>query len=179
MIFLETPWPILFCGIVVEAILVIMLLRSGRGVLLLPIMGVVAVVLLGLFIQQSVVTDTKLIHRTLEETCAALQANDAKRVLLQITAQPDGKTTQEAAKTVLSMVEFKDMSLRGVDTEINRSTPLPTAKVTFTVWVTGRYRGNDMMGEQSRPAKLKVTMRKEDGRWVIVDHTILQDPRQE
>ena len=179
MIFLESPWPILFLGIVMEAILAIMLMRSGRGVLLSAMAGVGVVVLLGLLLERSVVTDAKRVHQTLEEVCAGLEANDFKRVSAQITPNADGNDTRAEAQLVLTTAQIKEMSLRGVETEFNYNTPQPTAKVTFFVMARGHLRQGDMaMADLTRPGKLQVTLRKEGEKWLIVSHKILVDPRE-
>ena len=178
MIFLESPWPIIFLGMIAEAILAIMLMRSGRGMLLLAMAGVAVVVALGLLLERSVVTDSKRVHQTLEEVCAGLETNDFNRVSAQITSKADGNETRAQDQAVLSMADIKEMSLRGVETEFNYNTAPPTAKSTFFVMASGHMRQGDMaMADLTRPGKIQVTLRKEGDNWLIVSHKILQDPR--
>ena len=76
----ESPWPLLIVGLVLEAVLAIVLFRTGRGAVLWAMGGVALLVLLGVLIEQWTVTDTKRIRQTLEAAAAGLQANDAQRV---------------------------------------------------------------------------------------------------
>ena len=178
MIFLESPWPILFLGIVAEAILLLVLFRTGRGVLLWAIGGVALVVLLGVVIERHVVTDKKLVAQTLDEVCAGLEAGDLNRVLAQISKDPRAAPTREAVRDVLAGFEVIRLSIRGLDFDnVNRTTSPPTASVTFMVIATGRSRHVDMMGEGTRPGQLRVRLQRESGRWLILEHKILQDPR--
>ena len=63
VIFLESPWPILLIGIAVEAVLAVMLLRTGQGRLLWAMLGMAAVVLLGLAVERLVVTDREAVGK--------------------------------------------------------------------------------------------------------------------
>jgi hypothetical protein len=74
MIFLESPWPILLIGIAAEAVLAILLLRTGQGKWLLAMLGAGLVVLLGLLVERLVVTDGKLVQQTLDAAVAAVEA---------------------------------------------------------------------------------------------------------
>ena len=79
MLFLESPWPILIAGLVLETLLALAVFRTGRG-LLWAMMGVGLVVLLGLAVEHFSVTDTKRIRQTLEAAAAGLVADDARQV---------------------------------------------------------------------------------------------------
>ena len=78
-IFLDSPWPAILFGIIGEAVLAVMLLRSGRGVLLGAMAGVLALSLAGVGVERLVVTDNKLIAAVIYDAAAALEANDLPR----------------------------------------------------------------------------------------------------
>jgi enolase len=59
MIFLESPWPILFIGIFAEAILALILFRTGRGAVLWAIAGVALLVIAGVLVERFAMTDKK------------------------------------------------------------------------------------------------------------------------
>ena len=90
MFFLESPWPILIAGLVLEAVLAIVLFRTGRGAVLAVMGGVALVVLLGVLIERSTLTDTKRVRQTLEAATAGLQANDTRQVFPCIVPDADG-----------------------------------------------------------------------------------------
>ena len=81
MIFLESPWPILLIGIAVEAVLALLLLRTGQGRWLWTMLGVGLLVVLGLLVEHFVVTDRKAIINTLDAAAAAVEANNLNGVL--------------------------------------------------------------------------------------------------
>ena len=51
-IFIENPWPAILLGILGEAILAVILVRTGRGVLLVAMAGVLAASLLGVAVER-------------------------------------------------------------------------------------------------------------------------------
>ena len=58
---------------------------------------------------------------------------------------------------------------------INRLTSPPSAKATFNVFVTGADRHGEF-GEQSRPAKVVLSLDHEGGRWLITGHKVKINP---
>ena len=69
---LDGPIPILCTGIILEIVLGLILLRTGRGWAMIG-MGLVAVAtLLGIGVERLIVTDTKRVKATLENARAAV-----------------------------------------------------------------------------------------------------------
>jgi len=171
MIFLESPWPILIVGLVAETLLAIALFRTGRGKLLWAMGGVAAVVLLGLFIERSTITDTKRVRQTLEGAAAGLEANNASRVKDYIVPDEDGNAARGETDWALSVAEFREISLHNLEVQFNLHTSPPTAETKFTVFVRGRARHGEYsdMGEIAQPVNMEVKLRKESGRWLIYD----------
>ena len=164
---LESPWPILIAGLVLETVLAILLFRTGRGVLLVAMGGVALLVLLGVLIERSTVTDTKLIQQTLEAAAAGLQANNAKQVEACIVPHADGDAARGRVAWALSRAEFFELSVRHLEVKFNYHVTPPTAEATFTVWVRGRDRSDTVPGEITRPVMMNVKLRKESGRWLV------------
>ncbi len=75
----ENPLRIIFIGIVIEAVLGIVLLRTGRGALLWAMLGVLALTLAGVVVERLVVTEKERVEMTLDGITSALEANDLKR----------------------------------------------------------------------------------------------------
>ena len=175
MMFLESPWPILVFGIIAEAVLAVALVRTGRGIYLAAMAGVAIAVLLGVLVERLVVTDRKLVAQTIDGAAAALEANDLNRVLQFVS--PTADDTRERARQALGLAEFVEVKVRNLEIAIVRTTSPPTAKATFTVWVTGKDRRGDL-GQVSRPVGLVLHLRLESGRWLIADHRIVEDPRE-
>jgi hypothetical protein len=167
MIFLESPWPVLIVGLVIEAVLAIALFRSGRGRVLAAMAGVAAVVALGVLIATITVTDTKRIRQTLEGAAAGLRAADARQVDAFIVPGDDGAAARDKARWALSVARFQEFTIRNLEAKFNYRTSPPTAETTFTVWVRGTDRSGTVPGEISRPVAMEVKLRKESGRWLI------------
>jgi ketosteroid isomerase-like protein len=173
MIFLESPWPIVVIGVAAEAILAVMLVRTGRGVLLGAMAAVGVAVGIGLLVERLVVTDRKLVARTIDGAAAALEANDLAR-LLELIA-PDAAQTRDAATLALQEGEFRRVRLYQLEITVVRTTSPPTAKATFNVIATGKDRRGEF-GELTRPLRMTVRLRRESGRWLITGHELAEDP---
>jgi hypothetical protein len=175
-ILIESPWPAILFGIIGEAILAVMLLRTGRGVLLWAMAGVLALSLGGVAVERLVVTDRKLVAAVIYDTAAALEANDLKRVLAHVA--PEDAYTHEQAALVLGQYEIVELKVRYLEITINRLTSPPTAKAAFNVIATGKDRRGEI-GRFTWPGKLVVELRRDPdpAGWVITGHKLTPDPR--
>ncbi len=164
MILLESPWPILVVGILVEAVLGILLLRSGQGRILWAMIAVGVVVLAGLGIERLVVTERELVAETLDTAAAAVQANDLKALLACVSST--APKTRSDAQMVLGLAKFNKAKISDLEVTINRLTSPMTAKAKFLAVgaacdrATGDFNG-------SFAHRLTVDLRKENGRWMI------------
>jgi hypothetical protein len=175
MIFLESPWPVLVIGLAAEAILAVILVRTGRGVLLGAMAAVAVVVGIGLLLERLVVTDRKLVAHSIDAAAAALEANDLPR-LLELLA-PDAAETRQAATQALQEGEFIQVRIYGLEVAVVRTTSPPTAKATFNVIATGKFRRGEFGQQTLRPFPMIVRLRWEAGRWLITGHEFVEDPR--
>jgi hypothetical protein len=164
---LESPWPILIVGLVLEAVLAIALFVTRRGVMLWAMGAVALLVLAGVLIDERTVTDTKLIRQTLEAAAAGLKADDAQRVNLCIVPDADGDRARYLVGWALGQAKFQELTIRNLEVKFNYRTSPPTAETTFTVSTRGTARGEMFVGEQSAPVDMEVTLRKESGRWLV------------
>lgn len=173
MIFLESPWPILLFGIAVEAILAVILIRTGRGILLAAMAGVALFVMAGVVVERLVVTEREKVARTIDGAAAALEANNLQRLLQFVS--PSALATREKARWAIAQAEFIQVRIRNLDISIVHTTSPPTAKATFTVLVTGKDR-NGAYGEMTRPFPLTLHLRLESGSWLITDYKFTDNP---
>jgi hypothetical protein len=173
MIFLESPWPILFVGIALEAILAIALARTGRGVLLWGMLGAAVLIVIGLVAERLVVTDQKSIRATLDEAAAAVAANNIDRLLKCIS--PSALAVRQRARLALRRIEVHEIRLSNLDIQINRLTALPTARVALRALGRGRDR-LDRFPYDSFAEPLTVELRKENGRWLVTGYEAEYDP---
>jgi hypothetical protein len=168
-IFLESPWPILVVGIAVEAVLAMVLLRTGQGRMLWAMIGVAAFVLLGLVVERFVVTDREAVGDTLDTAAAAVETNNLDRLLDCVS--PRAEKTRKDSRYVLGLLEFNKARICNLEVTVNRLTSPPTAKAKFQA--IGQ--GHDRHGEipyQGFARWVTVTMRKEGDRWLIGDYTV-------
>ena len=176
MSLLESPWPILLIGIVVEAVLAVMLLQSGRGRILWAMLGMGLLVLAGLAIERLVVTEREAIEGTLDTAAAAVQANDLDALLVCISST--APKTRRDAQWVLGLAEFTKARVGDVEITVNRLTSPPTAHAKFLAIGAARDRKTgDFDGSFVR--RVTANLCKENGRWMIGDYTVedLMAPR--
>ena len=129
--------------------------------------GVALLVLLGVFIEQHLDTDTKRIRRTLDAAAAGLVANDAKQVYACIVPDSDGDAARTATNSALSQARFLEITIRSLEVKFNYQTSPPTSETTFTVWVRGMDRSGMYASETPQPVPMEVKLRKESGRWLV------------
>jgi len=169
-IFFESPWPILFIGIVVEAVLAFLLLRTGRGKFLIAMIGVAAFVVVGLVVERLVVTDRKAIMQTLDAAVAAVTKNDLNGVLDCIS--PSAQEPRDFARWALDCVEIQEGHINDLEITLNRLTSPPTAEAKFLA--VGR--GKDRVGEfplQSVAQRVVLQLQLQGDRWLVTSYKVL------
>lgn len=167
MIFLESPWPILVIGIAIEAVLAILLLRTGLGRFLWAMLGVAVLTLAALMVERLVVTEREAVTDTIDACVAAIEANDLNRLLEHVS--PSAMQPRADARWVLGRFEFRMARISNLEFTINRLTSPPTAKAKFKALAAA----TDRQGEvpyQSLSGVVTVTLRKEGGRWLVADY---------
>lgn len=162
----EDPTAILVLGIIAEAVLAAMLVSSRRGVLLWPMGGVLALVVLGVVLERLIVTERERVEAALHGAAAAMEANDRQR-----TASFIARSASEWLRRALyymDRVKFHQIRLRGVEITINELTSPPTAEATF--FGTAHY--EDRQGEYpygTYQSRFRVTLIREGGDWKVKD----------
>jgi hypothetical protein len=163
-VLLEDPTPIIVFGILAEAILAVILVRTRRGVLLWAMGGVLAVVLVGVIVERLVVTERKRVKATLYGIAKAVERNDQKAVATYLA-----RSASDILRRVvgyMGRLEFTDVSLRRMEITINELTSPPTAEARFHATV----HFNDRRGEalyNTYPADFEVILVLEDGQWKV------------
>jgi hypothetical protein len=168
----ENPWWIIFAGVIIEAVLGIVMFRSGRGALLWVMLGVLALTLLGVLIERLVVTDRERVEMTLDGITAALEANDLNRVLSYVA--PEATQTRSRATWALGRIEVQSAGFYRLNITINRLTSPPTAKAAFF----GHIAYRDRQGEipyNNYGSRFVVDLRKEGDRWIVTGHVEEQE----
>jgi len=158
---------------VIEAVLGAVLVSTRRGVVLFVMLGVLALVGIGLLVERLVVTENERIAGTLDAAAAALEANDLNRLFTFLA--PTAAESRARARQVLGQVEFTSVAIRGLDIgQVNRLTSPPTVETRFTAVLRYRDRTGTIPYEHY-VIGLIVRLHKEQGRWLVTDHVEL-DP---
>lgn len=169
----ESPWPAIFFGIIALAILAVILVRTGRGIVVLAMIGVLALTLGGVLLERLVVTERERVEETLFGAAAAIEANDLDRLMEYIS--PRASFSPRRARDVLRQYKFTEARINDVQIEINRLTSPPSAEAKMI----GAFSVVDTHGQlpyTNGRLGLTVKLQLEDGRWRIISHTE-GDPR--
>ena len=168
---LENPIPILLVGILVEAVLGVIFMNNRRGIVLLPMAGVLVFVLLGVLLEWVVVTEREEVEATLDGLAAAIEANDLERALSYVSPKvASAEKTRRRARWAMNRFEVREAKIRNLEIKINRLTSPPSAKATFN----GILSLTDRKGEypyNTHPIGFTVEFRKEGDRWLLTKHT--------
>jgi len=170
---IENPLPIILFGIIAEAILGVILLQTGRGVLLWAMGGVLVVVLCGVGLEWLVVTDVERVEAVLGRTVAALEDNDLEAVLACCSESADH--TRREARRAIRLVEFTRVKITRLDIQIIRHTSPPMAKARFSAMVAGRDRKGNF-GQVKKPIGFTLTLREEPDGWRVTEHVLENAP---
>jgi hypothetical protein len=163
---LESPWPILIGGATVEVLLVVALVRSGRGSLLAAIAGVGVLTGALVVVERMIVTETERVEITLDELSAALVRNNLEETLDFIAASAG--EVRDLAKSTLPLVSISEAHV-GSDLSITldeRAQP-PTALASFT----GRFQLKALRGSvpyENMIRRFRIKFEKQEKRWLIV-----------
>lgn len=165
IVFLESPMPWIFLGIVLEGILGVVFFTNRRGAVLLAMVGVLLVVV-GLVVQRFAVTERKRVRTMLDSAVAAIQANDAD-LAEQFLAQ-SANDTLKRLRYYMGLVEFEEIHISNVQIEINRLTSPPTADVRL--WGMAKF--HDRLGispYRAYPSWYSLVLVKEPDGWKVED----------
>lgn len=165
---MENPVAIVVGGVIVELVLAIALLRSGRG-LFLVLMVAAGLLGLGLLaIERLVVTDSEAVRATLDQTAAALVTNDPERVLAFV--DPAAKDVRQRAKAILPHFVFEEAHIAGdVELTFHPQTSPPSVTAQCRAYFRAHERQGSTYGHDQALERLRVELHKVDGRWLITD----------
>ncbi|HTU24113.1 MAG TPA: hypothetical protein VMF30_01870 [Pirellulales bacterium] len=162
----EGPWPILITALVVEAILVIGLLRTGRVNLLWAIGGS-GLVFAALFVlERLIVTESEQVSDTLHGVAAAVTDNDLPAVLEYIS--PDAADVRQLASNSLRSIHVQQAKI-GSDLAItiHERAANPTAQANFTGRIQARGNHGESLGHDTYVGRFRVGLIKRDDRWLV------------
>jgi hypothetical protein len=162
--FTEDSTPILVMGVILEALLLLALVKTSRLGLLYAIAGVAVVVGAIVWIEKHTVTDTKRVRAVLDAAVAAAERNDKDGVLALISLSATATRNLVAAQ--MPQVEVHSVSISGLQIKINRLSSPPTATAEFSGLVNGKVKSG-LYPYDNIPGRCRVTFRLENDRWLM------------
>lgn len=167
-VLVENPMPVVFCGIVVEAILGAIFLNNRRVIMLAAMAGVLVLVLVGVAVEWMIVTPREEVETTLDGLAAALEANDRTATLGYLS--PSATQTRGRAQWALDRFDVGKAKVSSLKIVINELTNPPSARASFN----GSLGLKDRRGEyppNTYTIGFTVEFRKEGDCWLLVNHT--------
>jgi hypothetical protein len=165
---LESPWPALVVGVILEAVLAIAFLRTGLAKIIAAMVGVALIVVLLLVMERVVVTEFEEIENTLYDAAAAIEAGDNERVLGYISPQAPG--LKQYAERALRQFTLSEVRIgNDLKAQVNPLSSPRSAEVHFTVKITGKDRKGSIPGGTILE-RADLTLHKIDGRWYVADY---------
>lgn len=164
----EDPTTLVIAGVLIEGLLAVGLVKSGRGVLAVPM--VILALLLGvcLLVERLVVTDREQIEDVFNGVCRALAANDVDGVLDYI--DPAAANMRSQVRNVLAGARITEARIYDLEVEVNRGARPPAAEARFTGRVKGNYRGEAASGEGMVLRRFTVEFRLVGDRWLMTGY---------
>jgi hypothetical protein len=163
----EDPTTLIVTGLLIEGLLGVALVKSGRGALVLVMLGVLVLVGSGVLIERLVVTQHEEVEDTFDGICRALLANDVQRVLSFI--DPMAADIRSQVQSVLPQAQITDARVYDLMIDVNGHASPPTAQAQFVGRVKGRFRGDGPGGDEGLVLhRFTVDLRKDGERWLVV-----------
>lgn len=165
----EDPTMLIAAGVLIEALLAVALVKSGRGALVGVMLGVLLLVVLGVVVEQTVVTERERVEAVLDAASAALVAGNADAVLR--TIDPAAAELRSYVRSVMSQARITEVKLYDLVITVNSRTTPPTARADFMGRVKGTYRGDAPAGGEGLALRrLTVELRRDPEGWLITDY---------
>lgn len=165
--FLESPIPVIFIGIIAEAVLATFFFSMRQAWTLWAMLGVLVMVFAGVGLEWVVVTDVERVEAALDGAARALESNDLTQVEQYLTR--DAVHTRGRVASAFRLVEITDAKIWNLNVTINRLASPPTADAEFhgRVYYDSRV---ETIPYNFYGARFKVELRREGDRWLVTDH---------
>jgi ketosteroid isomerase-like protein len=166
--FVENPIFWIAVTVLLEAILAVMLVKTGRGALVGAMIGVLVLGAAGLLLERVVVTEREEVEAAFEEIAAALERNDVPGVMACLAS--DASQLRTEASSRMPRVEISDARIRDLKVSFNRRANPPTARADFKAIVEARDKKGEVPYEHFI-RQFSVGLRREGDRWLLTDYT--------
>jgi len=166
--FTENPLPILIGGGVVLLVLLVLLLKSGRGVILTAMLGVAIVMGLAVLIDRLVVTDRERVAKLVYEAAAAAQRNEIEPIIANIL--PSATAIRAEARRWIGQVKLSDVTITNMRVDLDRAARPPAATAVFRVIAKGEVRDRTAVYPGDYFGVITAHFVRQDDRWMLSDY---------
>jgi len=163
----EGLWTILIVGIVLEIVLGLVLLNTGRGAVLVAMVAVALLVGVAAIVERLVVTDREAVTNALYGAADALEANDLDELFTYVG--PEAQSLRRRASDVLPRIRIKEANIGRLQVSVNRVHNPPTARTELI----GRFIVEDIAQQipyENYVQRFAIRWRRDGDRWLMVDY---------
>jgi len=165
--FTEDPKLLIAAGVLIEALLAVALVKSGRAVLIAVMVGVFAIVLAGVVVERMIVTPREEVETTLYTAARQVEHNDVEGVLSHV--DPAAADFRAAVRSWLPQIRVHDVAIRSLRIAVNQRKNPPTARADFVGRVHGDF--NETGFDQTTVLRqFSVEFRKQGQRWLMTGY---------
>lgn len=170
----EDPTTLIVVGVLIEALLAVALVNSRQGKLIFAMLGVLALVLIGVIVEQLVVTDYERIEAALDGTARALRNNDVEGVLARIA--PEAAGMRKTVEATLGRAHVTDAHVKDLSVRFNRLASPPTARAEFIGNVKGSFHAGADAAEGVVIRRFTVDFVRRGDHWLMTGYEDLGAP---
>lgn len=167
--FTENPLPIVLLGVIIEAMLAVVLARTGKRGVLWGMIALAALVIGSVALESYIVTPREELRTALEEVRAIVASNDPPALLKRIDTNPEVARLRNQVQRDLANVTVTDAKITELkDDDIKVDGDRARTKFIGSVDMKA-------IGTQMAPGhlvlKFEVEWRKKDGVWIVTAAT--------
>jgi hypothetical protein len=168
--FTDNPTPIfIICGIAL-LVLLVFLLKTGRGVILLAMVGVVLCIVTAIVIDSIVVTDREQVEQTLFQAAALAEENKLEELLDLFISPSVPHIRGQARSWIAQASRIDDVSVSAIDITVNHKKNPSTARAEFRVYARGEARERNNPFPFQYMTRMRVDFQREGDRWRVIDY---------
>lgn len=161
--FTENPLPPVLIGVIIEALLVVVLMRTGKRSVLWGMVALAALVVGIVVLERSIVTPREEVKQAIEEIRALVEANDRPALLQRIDSNPGVAELRNRVQSDLAQIhvdQAKVTDLRDEDIKIDPAATRAKVGLIGSVDVSGAAKAHIVL-------RFDIDLRKRDGQWIL------------
>jgi len=167
--FTEDPTPILIAGGIALAVLLVLLLKTGRGIVLVAMGGVIVLMVLALLIDKFVVTDRERVANVIYQAAAAAEQNKPEVVLSFISPSAPG-VKAEAQHWIGRAKKLETVNISAMEVTLDDKAQPPEATAEFRLFARGEVREGQSTYPGQYLGRVWVKLRREAEGWRVISY---------